>query len=158
MNDRPYQDQQLQAFEARLAMLSPKLSDDDRSELLYQCAFAAGQRSSARRVHTWQLTTAALLLVLLGASVPLVSPPFQVARHAERPPPLEPQAPAREAVPAEISDRDLFPRPAVEVALDAWQLPDTSGDKLSHELARFEEQEEAFRSLAMGVLRARELP
>ena len=57
----------LQSLEARLASLPPRLPAGDAQQLLYQCAFAAGQaagqRANSRAVQRWMI--AASLLVLL---------------------------------------------------------------------------------------------
>jgi len=77
MNDHPLSDPALQSLEARLASLPPRLAAGERQELLYRCAFAAGEsagrRASSRAILGWMVTTSILALVCLALTYRAVS-------------------------------------------------------------------------------------
>src|SRR6266850_7671925 len=69
MDDHPLNDPTLQALEARLSALPPRLPERDRQQLLYQCGVAAGQtaaqRAGAQSTRRWMAVTTLLALLSL---------------------------------------------------------------------------------------------
>jgi hypothetical protein len=165
MNEYPLNDPQLQSLEARLAASAPAIPAAERQQLLYQCAFAAGQRASRRCLRAWQAAAAAL-----GVLVALLSVPFS----GDVPRPEDPDhAAGREPSPAAAGDlahgprmpRDPRPDTGAElvvarsqrpqppqVELDAWQVRSSDQAALTEQLAQFSQLDPGLRSLAVGRL------
>lgn len=80
MNEDALNDPTLQSLEARLAASAPQLSTDEQHQLLYACAFAAGQRSAVRSTRQWQAITLTLGLIVVGLTYSQIPGPAQVAR------------------------------------------------------------------------------
>jgi hypothetical protein len=149
MNDDSLHDPQLQSFEARLASRSPQVSAVQRDNLLYACAFAAGQQAAVRPLRRWRLATAALSVVLVGAMIPYVREPPPIPRQPiERHAITEPTPPRK---PVLVESGALAHEPAV-VHLDAWQMRTQSGESLTEQLCQLEKTDPHLRSLAVGVL------
>jgi len=145
MNDDFPIDPALQSLEARLAGLRPKLSEREAQELLYQCAFAAGEKAAARRTRRWQLASAAMVVLLVGMSVPLVNEQVLVARR--EPAAVQPIAPVQVPTPHNVLRSSSR---VAAVPLDAWQVrPDTTAT-FEAALAKFQQLDASSRSLAVG--------
>jgi len=150
MNDHPLNDPALRSFEQQLAGLAPQLPPVDQQELLYRCAFAAGQKATVRKVRRWQAATAALVVMLLGLSVPLIRDRMPVARHEAQP--IRPNVVSVPVTP----QLEILARVGgiAGVELDAWQLEPSPSAAFAQELARFKETDPALRSLAVGPMTA----
>ena len=104
---------------------TPRLSAAESQELLYQCAFAAGQSSAARTTRRWQGVSAALAVLLAAACLPLAAERLRLP-FASRPPrrastcPAPGEWPPQRALAGSGAD-------AVEIDVDAWQRPADSG-------------------------------
>jgi hypothetical protein len=148
MNEYPLNDPELQSFEARLAARVPRVSPVEQQRLLYECAFAAGQRTAGRSVRRWQSAAAVLGLLLLSVAVPFARNQLLIAKH-----PSEPISPA-EMAPPRLSPDSQPPavvRPPVTVELDAWQIPASAEGALTEQLAQLKQTDPHMRSLAVGV-------
>ena len=145
MNEHMLHDPQLQSLEARLAATPLQLSAGEQQQLLYQCAFAAGKKTSTRSLRRWQTAAAALVFLLLGMSVPLVRDEWLLAMQGAKPPVPTEQSPAPEkTIPS--------PMLAKAVELDAWQLPAATKDSFAEEVALLEKSDPHLRSLTVGPL------
>ena len=149
MNRDAFNDSELKGFEARLATLAPQLSHVEQQQLLYECAFAAGQHKARRAVRRWQTATVSMGLLLLGAVVPIAQDQWRI-----EPPPgalvvvqqgLSPKLP-------EASDSAVMPIRPVTADLDAWQLPNLPGVLLNQQMAQLEQSDLHTQSLAVGRL------
>jgi hypothetical protein len=143
MSESRFDDHELDLLAARLAPLAPRLPAHESQELLFRCGFAAGRTAAARQARRWQALSAALAVLLLGLSIPLVQQRFPLAWRA--PAAIPEQAPA---------PRD-FAQTAMAVAaikLDAWQQPAQATAALEQDLARFGQTEESLRLLSAGML------
>ena len=67
----------LQSLEARLAGSVPQISSEAQRRMLYNCAFAAGQRTSVIMLRRWQFTSVALTLMAVGLGVSQFNNPVQ---------------------------------------------------------------------------------
>jgi hypothetical protein len=69
MNDDPLHDPGLDSFAGRLSGLRPQLAGSESKQLLYACAFAAGEAAArlagARRMRCWMGATSLLAVVSL---------------------------------------------------------------------------------------------
>ena len=73
MNDHLLNDPLLNSLEARQAASVPQLSMVEQHRLLYECAFAAGLRSSVKMVRYWQIASAALVLMVVSLFLVLLN-------------------------------------------------------------------------------------
>ncbi|MSR60050.1 MAG: hypothetical protein EXS05_20830 [Planctomycetaceae bacterium] len=149
MNEHSLNDPKLQSFEARLAAKVPQLSPFQQQHLLYQCAFAAGQKTAGRSLRRWQAFAAALVVLLLGVSIPLAQDRLLIAKRT-----VEPIVPA-EVTPQQMvaqSEIPIIARQSATIELDAWQTQPSSSALLTDELACFERTDPHLRSLAVGTL------
>lgn len=151
MTDPSLNDPQLQSLEARLAAMAPQESPARQQELLYRCAFAAGQSATRGSVRRWQAAVAALALLLVGMSVPLARNQMMVVRHDPKP-----AAPQQEisTQPPMLVQQEAPPsvREPVHVDLDAWQLAASPTASLASELSQFQQVDPDLRLLAAGPL------
>src|SRR5688572_8156186 len=85
MNDHTLSDPQLQSFEARLAAATPQSSPVEQQQLLYQCAFAAGQRAGRKSLRRWRVASAALVVLLFVLSVPVAHDHWKLAEQNRGP-------------------------------------------------------------------------
>lgn len=144
MNTDSSNDPQLQSLAARLAAAAPRLPDGEAQQLLYQCAFAAGQSAAARKTRRWQAASSALAATLLGVCVFAMPGPLRIAQQppvADSPSQPEPQ-----------EHEDLPARSFVAVRLDAWQARDDGIEKFAHKLAQFKQLEPELRAVALRSL------
>ncbi len=147
-----------QTFEAWLAGMVPRLSSDEQQKLLYECAFAAGQRHSVKSLRRWQSIAAGLLLLLLGASGPLAYDLFPPNNNAPNRPIF---ADSKSAHPnSETADRPktesatashVMVRQPVSVDLDAWQASELNSELLDEQLAQLGQSDPQTRLLAVGA-------
>lgn len=154
MNEQFLPDPELQAFESRLAALSPKASDTACRDLLYQCAFAVGQRSAHRRTRTWQGTTVVLVLLLMGTNLPLANQ--RLAENGEIPAPSVPVDATDQAGSAARPELVLTPHRMREIPLDAWQPSTAASDQLATEFVNLQAHDSSLQAFTMGALRAAE--
>ena len=149
MNDRPFDDPQLQSLETRLAAAVPRISSIQQQQLLYQSAFAAGQTASRKSLRRWQASAAALVVLLLGLSVPAARDRWHVAEKKAEP-----------FMPTEVTPQRKFAEMAIPttarqsttIELDAWQMQQPEGVSLADELAQIQQSDSHLRSLAVGTL------
>ncbi|HVX63037.1 MAG TPA: hypothetical protein VHC19_20615 [Pirellulales bacterium] len=149
MNDFSPNDPHLQDLEARVAAALPRTSTAEREQMLYQCAFAAGQAAVRKRLRRWQGATAVLTVLFAGLSVSFVRQPALPVNRMAAPP--APVLVAPDRTPTEL-ERLLAARRPAAVALDAWQAPPSASESFAEELARFEQTDPRLRSLALGPL------
>lgn len=149
MNEHSLNDAQLQSFEARLAAAVPQLSPIQQQQLLYQCAFAAGQGVAGRSLRRWQVVVAALVVLLLGMSVPFAHDRLLLAKQKVEPIVVPDETTQRMVTPSEIP---IIARQPATVELDAWQTQQSSSVSLANDLDRFERTDPHLRSLAVGTL------
>jgi hypothetical protein len=121
----------LQALEAQLAARVPSVSAAEQQEMLYQCAYAAGQQVGVRTLRRWQATAGALAALVLAVSLPQ----WAGQQHLAVQPPAVPPAPV--VVEKTSPGSATVPDPVVQVPdgvrkvqLDAWQMP-RSNDRLN---------------------------
>jgi hypothetical protein len=147
MNEQPI-DPALESLAARLAAQSPRLSAGEAQELLYQCAFAAGQSSAAARTRRWQGLSVVLAVLLVAAGLPLAAGRLPLAiRQPPAAPPSQP-APAPADSPPQRAIAGAAAVPG-KIEVDAWQNSTDSSQALEQGLSRFEQIEPEFRSLAV---------
>jgi len=151
-NEHSFDDPQLQSIEARAAAVTPRLSQAEQQQLLYRCAYEAGQHRVAKQVRRWQGTTVAILVVAVGLSIPLVR-----GREAHDPSPQYVESIAPDTiVPRHQSDLPRFPdsrspiSPRVE--LDAWQLRPPVDGLASESRTPARPIDPHIRSLTVGAL------
>jgi hypothetical protein len=145
MNDEFSIDPALESLAARVSALRPKLPEREAQDLLYQCAFAAGQKVAARRARRWQIASGAMAVLLLGASISLVNERVLVARRDA--------ATMDRAASTQVQTSHNIPRPLSRVAavpLDAWQVRTDTAGIFETALARFGQLDTNSRSLAVG--------
>jgi hypothetical protein len=138
-------DPHLRSLEARLSAQTPSLSADRQQDLLYQCAYAAGQKAARAKLRRWRagaIACAALLAVMAGRSL---SDPSEVDRDVA-------QAPARSIwKPWQLFiEKAIAPGKQLTTSLDfdAWQIPEPSpGEPRSSE-----EMDAREHSLTVGSL------
>lgn len=148
MTDSLFDNSAPETFEVRIAKLVPQLSPAEHQQLLYQCAFSAGQTEGRKSLRRWQAVAAALVVTALGLSIPLVHEQVWLAKQR-----VEPTRPT-DIVPRSTLAQAEIPttaRQAGAVELDAWQLQSAEAS-LTHELACFEQTDPHLRSLAVGTL------
>jgi hypothetical protein len=80
MNDNLWIDPELQSLEARLASQAPRLPATEQTQLLYQCAFAAGKAAGQRACHRVIQASTAVTLVLALLCVSLA---YRATLHHE---------------------------------------------------------------------------
>jgi hypothetical protein len=147
MNDDLPIDSGLQSLEAQLSARRPKLPDREAQELLYQCAFAVGQKLAARRTRRWQIASAAMAVLLSGVGISLVNERVLMARR--EPSTMVPAASVQVQTPYNV------PRPrsrVVAVPLDAWQVRADPAATFETALARFKQMDANSRSLSVGTM------
>lgn len=148
MSTNRIDDPALKALEDRLIGAAPQLSAAEQSDLLYQCAFAAGRQAMLRPMRRWQAATAALLVLLVGLSVPLANRQNMVAKQDTRPPVAAPTPQVALAQPVMESIR-----PPVPIGqFDAWQVALDSDDAVASNLKQLERTDPEMRSLAVAAL------
>jgi hypothetical protein len=142
-------DIQLQTLATRLGDIVPKVSAAEQQQLLYECAFAAGQRAAKRVVRRWQGAAAVLTVLLMGASIPL-------ARERSAPEQAIAVQPAQNrGLERTAADDEIPPIPvrgANAILLDAWQTKPSTVASFDSELAQFARMDPHLRSLAVGAL------
>jgi hypothetical protein len=156
LNDGQFNDPRLQSFEARLAAMVPQTSPVQQQQLLYECAFAAGQRRAFRSLRRWQAVAAALGILLLGLSVPFAHDHLPLARPrlplaGDRPKPILPAEGTSPRLSAP-SEPAVVVRKPVTVELDAWQMETPGGALLAEQLAQLQGPDPHLRSLSVGAL------
>jgi hypothetical protein len=151
MNEPSLNDPQLLSLEARLAAMAPQESPARQQELLYRCAFAAGQSSARTAVRRWQAAAVALAVLLIGASIPLANHQLAVAKRDPKPAPPQRVAPPQ---PPMLAQQEIPPtvREPVHLELDAWQVASSPSTSLAIDLAQFQQVDPELRSLAAGAL------
>src|SRR5262245_34488998 len=145
-------DPELESLAAKLAAQSPRLPVSESQELLYRCAFAAGQSATARNARQWQGLSATLALLLAAAALlPLAT---QQRRHFVNQtievPSNKPGSEASES-PRLQAIAGVAVGPS-KIDLDAWQQPADAGQVLEQGLIRFANIDPALRSLAVANL------
>lgn len=156
MNEHTLHDPLLQSLEARLAATPLQLSTGEQQQLLYQCAFVAGKKTSTRSLRRWQAAAAVLAVLLLGMSVPLARDEWLLATQRAKPSVPTEQAPGPiEIAPPGMLAQELVPHHTPQLAaveLDAWQLPARDKNSFAEEMARLEMSDPHLRSLTVGTL------
>ena len=148
MNDDFQIDHALQSLEAQLMAHRPMLPDREVRDLLYGCAFAAGQKSAIRGTRRWQVASASMAVLLLGMSIPLAHERLLVARPG--PATNRPVTPAQVPTPRNASTSWSH---VAAVPLDAWQVQENTDTKFDTELAKFQRMNADASSLAVGTWR-----
>jgi hypothetical protein len=97
MNDHSLNDPQLQSLEVRVAAAAPQFSPIEQQQLLYQCAFAAGQLAGRKSLRRWRVASAALVVLLLGLGVPVAHDHWKLAEQRREP-----------STPAEVRPQSMF--------------------------------------------------
>ncbi len=148
MNDHSLNDPQLQSLEARLAAAAPQSSPVEQQQLLYRCAFAAGELAGRKSLRRWRVASATLVVLLLGLSVPVAHDHWRLAAQKREPSTSTELKPQPMLAQSEI----LFSaRQSAAFDLDAWQMPRSDRVSLSDELAQFRNTDPHLRSLAVGT-------
>jgi hypothetical protein len=156
MNEHTLHDPQLQSLEARLAATPLQLSAGEQQQLLYQCAFAAGKKTSTHSLRRWQAAAAVLVVLLAGISIPLARDEWLLATQRAMPPVPAEQAPApKDTAPPTMLVEELVPHRTPQVGnleLDAWQITHSEKNSFAEELAHLEKSDPHLRSLTVGTL------
>jgi hypothetical protein len=155
MNEHTLHDPQLQSLEARLAATPLQLPAVEQQQLLYRCAWEAGKKTAGRSLRLWQAATAALVVLLLGMSIPLARDEWLLAAlRTPLPVPVEQPHPPVETTPPATLAQDLVPfrtHHSKVLELDAWQLP-VPKHSFAEEMAQLASSDPHLRSLTMGTL------
>ena len=149
MNNDRINDPERTGFEARLAALAPQLSQVEQQQLLYDCAFAAGQKKTEGSVRRWQTTTAVIGLLLLVVSVPVAKNGWRTAEQGSALAVSQPPSSSQRPV---ASEAIVMPEHPMAVDLDAWQLPINPDESLNEQLVQLQHADLHTRSLAVGSL------
>jgi hypothetical protein len=153
MNDNPIQDPQRQSFEARLAAFIPRVSPQRKDELLYACAYAAGANAALPSLRRWKRATAVLCGLLCAVSLShslrlSTNTPTPIAIQTSDPPASPERQQVQTPMPPEFDDaHDPF-----AAKLDAWQLPVSSSESLSSQLAQLQHADPDHRLLTVSRL------
>ncbi len=142
-------DTQLQSLEARLTATVFQLPLVRQQELLYRCAFAAGQNAAHSRIRRWKTAASMFAVLFLTVGGMLVCDRWMLAPQV-----LE-QPIASDRTPAPTVPHTDFPRIAQEtihIELDAWQMPSKETASPSSEFALLNEIEPRLCSLTMSSL------
>ena len=154
MTDDLLPDPQLRLLEAQLLAQPPQVSIAKQDELLYACAFAAGQQIARRSLRRWRMSTIVMGGMVVGMAIPHFGGSSQMARHpSEQSVPMVP-APSQQPAPPESMVSMQKPTTAV---LDAWQVSDPVDQSLSDQLAQLERTRPQMKSLTVGTLIRAEL-
>ena len=157
MNEPTRHDPELQSFEARLGAAPLRLPVAEQQQLLYQCAFAAGKKSSIRTLRCWQGAAVGMLILLGAINVPPPRGQGVAATQHVQPaiPTRQDPAPRVKATSTLVMKDTLLghqtPTPPA-VDLDAWQLPHPNSDSLTEELAQLEKSDPRLRFMTVGVM------
>src|SRR5687768_6181781 len=138
MNDPSLNDPQLQSLEARLAAMAPQESPARQQELLYRCAFAAGQVSTRASLRRWQAAVGALALLFVAASIPLARNQSLVVK--QEPNSVSPRQ-TDLSQPPMLAQQEAPPtvREPVHLETNAWQLASSPTASLANDLAQFQQ-------------------
>jgi hypothetical protein len=149
MNEEFLHDPELQTLAAQLTAHPPKVSAPETNQLLYACAFAAGKNATDRLIRLWRTIAAVLSILLVGALLPHLKAPSQMAD-----PPI---AQSAHSEPSPMRN----PRPTEDVLavtnpptanLDAWQVPTSNSELLSQQLTESAQFDPHLRSLTVSAL------
>jgi hypothetical protein len=149
MNEHRFEDPSLRDIEARLAAAAPRLGAAQQQELLYRCAFKAGQHTGLGRVRRWQVATGAAAALCVAA---LILPPARSPRPADQRAAVPSSSPQIASESAADESTAARPRQVAPVALDAWQLERRPASALSEELASFEQLDPRMQSSSVAHL------
>lgn len=156
MNEHTIHDPQLQSLEARLAAMPLQLPTGEQQQLLYRCAWEAGKKTAGRSLRRWQAATAALVVLLVGMSIPLARNEWLLAaQRAPLPVPVEQPRPSVDTTPPAAMAQDMNPFRTHHfkvLELDAWQLPAPEKHSFAGEMAQLANSDPHLRSLTMGTL------
>jgi hypothetical protein len=146
VNTNRIDDPALKALEDQLAGLVPQLSAADQQDLLYQCAFTAGRQAMIRPLRRWQGAVAALAVLAVSLSVPLVNTRPIIAKHEPQSSPTKVELVA--AIPTPEAIRPIIPAGQ----FDAWQVALSSSDAVASNLQQLERIDPETRPLAVAAL------
>jgi hypothetical protein len=148
VSDYQLSDPQWQSFETELAAHVPQVSIQERDQILYACAFAAGQSKERQSVRTWKVMAAVLSLLLTVSLIPHRQAPPSIVRETRNAPvypeTTSSQAPSMELVPE--SQRLLL------IDLDAWKVHSPENRLLSEQLSEFAQFDPHLRSLTVSSM------
>jgi hypothetical protein len=157
MNNQSPNDPQLESLAARLSSLAPKLSDDERRELLYACAFAAGAESSKRTVLRWRMVSTVLAVSLCGVLFSTVRRVAWSENPATNQNPIAQSSTSSvvaDAPPAATTDAPPeFVRKRDNISLDAWANRSDPIERFSAALARFQDLDVSAQSQSVQEIR-----
>ena len=148
MSEHRLEDPALNDIETRLAAAAPRLGTAEQQELLYRCAFEAGQRAGLGRVRRWQVATVAAAALFVAA---LILPSARSPAPAEQRVAVESSRPRVASESAADESTAARPRQLAPVELDAWQL-EQRATALSEELASFEQLDPRMQSSSVAHL------
>jgi hypothetical protein len=148
MNPDSLSDPQLQELEGRLVALDLQPSPAQRQQLLYRCAFVAGQKAAKRTLRRWQAAVAALGALLAGMTLSLARGEPQLAKRDTTP---STRANASERIPAEVEIPSIALRGAISTSFDAWQSNHSAAASFDEDLARFTRSDPRLRSFSAGA-------
>ena len=157
MSDHSINDPNLQDLESRLANMILRVSPRDAQNLLYQCAFEAGQKKTGKAIRRWQAAVATLFVVSMGLSVALVNQKVTRTDMVQSPPTIGSQststvASSNGAKPAAAQDIPQISRKEISVDLDAWQLRSTNGETTASDMALVVHSDPTLQPYTVGAL------
>lgn len=133
MNQPDAPDPQLELFTSQLIAMAPRLSAAEQQQILYECAFSAGQGQSRRALFKWRAATTVLGLLVVGMSLPMVS--GRLTAQAVQPVSM-PVVEATPPVTLTTEESLVATRKPISVRLDAWQIPASAEDPWHRQTAQ----------------------
>jgi hypothetical protein len=163
MNEHPGADRQLELLAARLSSLAPKLTGDEQRELLYRCAFGAGEKSARRRAAFWRNMCAGLAVLFCGTMAFTVGRAVQQVASSE--PPRE--ITIRDASSQATDARTVVPSPVrapvdeppgiiggrMSLKLEGWTARPDRSAAFDEAFDRFQKLDPAVRAQSVSAMR-----
>lgn len=148
MNENHLSGPQWLSFESELATQVPQISVQERDQILYACAFAAGRSKGRQSVRTWKVMAAVLSFLLTVSLIPhrRAPPSFvQETRNA----PVSPETTPSQAFSKEIAPESQH---LLLTNLDAWKVQSSENRLLSEQLMEFSQFDPHLRSLTVSSM------
>jgi hypothetical protein len=150
VNDNDISGPPWQSFEKELAVHVPQISVQERDQILYACAFAAGQMKRSQSIRFWKMMVTTLSLLLAVSLIPHLHSPSDISYETQSVPgsPEGTSSQAMKAEEASESESEIL----LMVNLDAWRVPSSKNRLLSSQLTEFGQLDPYQRSLTVSSM------
>lgn len=150
MNEKDLSDPLWQSFEAQLAAQVPQISLQERNQILYACAFSAGQTKGSQSLRLWKMTVTMLGLLLTVSLIPHLHAPPDIARQIQSIPGSSEGTSPQSVTAEETSESDS--QMYLMANLDAWRVPSSENRMLSSQLTEFAQLDPYLRSITVSSM------